>query len=75
MEQSSLGISWAAKQMQRNSFMCGSGMSSANQSAVQQKGFVTGHGAFLNSTSGLNLVIPYGSRHDTGMKNIFLQLR
>lgn len=29
----------------------------------------------LSSSSGLNLVIPYGSRHDAGMKTLFLQRR
>ena len=37
--------------------------------------FVTGHGSLLNSTSDWSLVIPYGSRHDAGMKILFLQLR
>ena len=36
---------------------------------------VTRHVASLNSTSGWSLDIPYGSRHDAGMKILFLQRR
>jgi len=32
-------------------------------------------GVTLDDTIGLNLVIPYGSRHDAGMNTIFLQRR
>ena len=37
--------------------------------------FVAGHDAFLSSTSGWSLDIPYGSRQDAAMNRIFLQLR
>ena len=37
--------------------------------------FISGHRHLLNSSSGLNLDIPYGSRHDADMNAIFLQRR